>query len=313
MTLDLLSHAHLGQPLSAHGLTLVPLFSKHAPVDFALCTAALDASAVTVTESPRRPSVPTLHATNRGPSAALLPAELLLVGGWQDRVTTQPVWLPPGGAAPVPVHCVEQGRWSARAGAGEAARFRAAPAPLDLVRGRARLPNGQGHTWDVVAAGRQRRGLDRPGGSAHEGRNLARLDAAARDLALPWAATGVIAVWQHPGETAWPLVLWSAERRGFHAAWADHRRALLETHAGHLTARGRGLAGARAPRVTLSQMVRRLGKLRSATVARTTRCGPGAQADQLVRARSGSRLDGWATRRDGRLLHLHVTRQLIAA
>lgn len=313
MTLDLLAHAHLGQPTSALGLTLVPLFAKHAPGSFVLGTSDLAAHALALTESPTGPAVATLHATNRGPTAALLPADLLLMGGWQDRVTTQPVWIQPGGSAPVPVHCVEQSRWSQRTGPAHRPAFQAAPAPLALVCGRARLPDGQGHTWDAVAQGRQRRGLDGPGGSAHEGRDLSRLDAAARALSLPWSACGVVAVWQHPGETAWPLVLWCASRRGFHAAWTDQRRALLEAHLAHLQARGRGLSGARAPRVTLSQMAHRLGKLRGAAVARTAPLGAGVRANRLVRARPGSRLDGWATHQGDRLLHLQVTRQLVAA
>src|SRR5262249_27751117 len=58
--------------------------------------------------------VPELEVENRGADPLLLPAHLVLAGGWQTRTLERSVIVPAGGSARVPVKCVEAGRWAPR-------------------------------------------------------------------------------------------------------------------------------------------------------------------------------------------------------
>jgi hypothetical protein len=58
--------------------------------------------------------VPELEVENRGGESCLLPAHLVLSGGWQTRAVERSVIVPTGGVARVPVKCVEAGRWAPR-------------------------------------------------------------------------------------------------------------------------------------------------------------------------------------------------------
>jgi hypothetical protein len=60
-------------------------------------------------------TVPSILVDNRGKVHVLLLAGEILLGGKQDRVLAEDVLLPPrSGPRPVPVYCVEQGRWVER-------------------------------------------------------------------------------------------------------------------------------------------------------------------------------------------------------
>jgi len=58
--------------------------------------------------------VPEIQVENRGREPLLLPAHLVLSGGWQTRAVERSVVVPGGGSARVPVKCVEAGRWAPR-------------------------------------------------------------------------------------------------------------------------------------------------------------------------------------------------------
>src|SRR6185437_1310024 len=58
--------------------------------------------------------VPELEVENRGGDALLLPAHVVLSGGWQTRAVERSIVVPGGGSARVPVKCVEAGRWAPR-------------------------------------------------------------------------------------------------------------------------------------------------------------------------------------------------------
>lgn len=58
--------------------------------------------------------VPELEIENRGGEPLLLPAHLVLSGGWQTRSVERSVVVTGGGSARVPVKCVEAGRWAPR-------------------------------------------------------------------------------------------------------------------------------------------------------------------------------------------------------
>jgi hypothetical protein len=58
--------------------------------------------------------VPELQVENRGRVPLLLPAHVVLSGGWQTRAVERSVVVPGGGSVRVPVKCVEAGRWAPR-------------------------------------------------------------------------------------------------------------------------------------------------------------------------------------------------------
>ncbi len=58
--------------------------------------------------------VPELEVENREGDPLLLPAHVVLSGGWQTRAVERSIIVPGGGSARVPVKCVEAGRWAPR-------------------------------------------------------------------------------------------------------------------------------------------------------------------------------------------------------
>jgi hypothetical protein len=58
--------------------------------------------------------VPLIEVENRGAEPWLLPAHVVLAGGWQTRSVERSVIVGGGGSARVPVKCVEAGRWAPR-------------------------------------------------------------------------------------------------------------------------------------------------------------------------------------------------------
>ncbi|MFO0755916.1 MAG: FHA domain-containing protein [Byssovorax sp.] len=58
--------------------------------------------------------VPEIEADNAGDAPLLVPAHLILSGGWQARAIERSTVIAPRGAARVPVKCVEAGRWAPR-------------------------------------------------------------------------------------------------------------------------------------------------------------------------------------------------------
>lgn len=76
-----------------------------------LATAGAGARALHIGETGQ---VPELQVENRGDWPLLLPAHVVLSGGWQTRAVERSVVVPGGGSARVPVKCVEAGRWAPR-------------------------------------------------------------------------------------------------------------------------------------------------------------------------------------------------------
>lgn len=58
--------------------------------------------------------VPEIEVENLGDAAALLPAHLVLSGGWQTRAVERSAVVPARHTARVPVKCIEAGRWAPR-------------------------------------------------------------------------------------------------------------------------------------------------------------------------------------------------------
>ncbi|MSQ43655.1 MAG: hypothetical protein EXR45_05540 [Chloroflexi bacterium] len=109
---DWLSGLRVGDPLSHHGLTLVPVYptASAALVPYETLATAIAARHVTVTEL-NGGSVPELSVQHRGPVPVLLIDGDQVEGGRQNRVVNTTILVPVGVDFTLPVSCVEQGRW----------------------------------------------------------------------------------------------------------------------------------------------------------------------------------------------------------
>jgi len=297
MTLALSSHVHLGRPLSAHGLALVPLFPATPPVPFADLAQAVADDRASVEEE-EAPTVPSLRVRNKADQALLVVEGALLIGGLQDRICGRPTWLPARSDGSVPVHCVEARRWQRRGGAG--AGFRAERADVGLRHARLQQRADQGATWRLVAERRRQAGLADESGSIGEVWDMAAVERLAGGLDLPWGACGVVVAWSHVGVSRWPLIEWYASPSAFRAAWPGLRRSMLGAH----LARVPHGTGAPAPRVALSDVALLLAKVDRPATVESHGAGPGAVASRFQRGC----MEGWATRVGERLVHVGAVR-----
>ncbi len=303
MTRDLFAEIHLGRPISAHGLAVVPIFPRREPVALAEPSDAIARGLLRIDEHATE-TVPALRAVNGGALPVLVPEGSLLLGGLQDRISVRPTWVPVGGEATIEVQCVEQGRWRARAADGRS--FRVERAHVGFRHERLRDDADQGRTWALVGARRRARGRSDVGGSLRELRDDATIERDAADLALPWAASGAMVCWDHPDATSWPLVeFWSCPE-AFRAAWPLIARSALEAHR-ELLAR-RGAAATRAPWIGLSDATARLEKVAAASVAGAVALGVDVQAARLYGRGVQRTIEGWVTGTRDRLLHLGAVR-----
>ena len=104
----------LGKPQSFQGLGLIPLFSRDEP---ALEYIGLDeaaAAGLVVTEIDQSGSVGTLAVSNPLKDNVLLYEGEELIGAKQNRVLERTILVHAQSKTPVPVNCVERGRWSYR-------------------------------------------------------------------------------------------------------------------------------------------------------------------------------------------------------
>ena len=93
-------------------LTLVPLRGEvTGTLSYILGVDALEAGTLEVTEISESGSVPELLAVTVGDQMVLLLDGEELVGAKQNRILNTSVLLRPQSKTPIPVSCVEQGRW----------------------------------------------------------------------------------------------------------------------------------------------------------------------------------------------------------
>lgn len=99
---------HVGRPLVRGGLTLFPVWNG-----CAVASRGYDvhSPAVSVQELAAGPSVGQLVIGNAGPRPVLVLEGELLKGGHQHRVLERSAVVEAGASVPLPVSCVEQGRW----------------------------------------------------------------------------------------------------------------------------------------------------------------------------------------------------------
>lgn len=160
ITSEWLRELETGQPVSARGLSLFPLFAKHqASQDYLLLEQALELGALELREVSESGSVPELLVVNKGDLAVLLPEGQVVMGGRQNRVINLSVIVEARTEYRLPVSCVEQGRWSSAKEAFRAASF----APTELrarktasanknLRERGIAESDQGQVWADVRA-----------------------------------------------------------------------------------------------------------------------------------------------------------------
>lgn len=103
----------IGEPRSYEGLTVFPLFGENggAGVLYALSDEAIASETLTVTEVSEGGSVPDLLVENKGDTRVLFLEGEELIGAKQNRVLNVTVLIAAHSKTPIPVSCVEQGRW----------------------------------------------------------------------------------------------------------------------------------------------------------------------------------------------------------
>lgn len=110
-----LPEVRVGDPIRHEALTVFPLFSPTEGVaEYLLSDEAIAAGSVTVEEVSEGGSVPTLLVVNTGASRVLFLEGEELKGAKQNRVLNTSVLVAAGSRTPIPVSCVEQGRWRYR-------------------------------------------------------------------------------------------------------------------------------------------------------------------------------------------------------
>ena len=150
-----LPEVRVGDPIRHEALTVFPLFSPpDGHVEYLLADEAIAAGSVTVEEVSEGGSVPNLLVSNTGDSRVLFLEGEELRGAKQNRVLNTSVLVAARSKTPIPVSCVEQGRW----------RYRTPPVRLGRHRTRPRscgtylkesvtrsLKAGRGHASDQGA------------------------------------------------------------------------------------------------------------------------------------------------------------------
>ncbi len=110
-----LETVEVDEPVAAGGLQVFALrWDPGAPLAYATLDDGLASGLLEVTEVAASGSVPTLKVTNKGDAPAFLMAGEQLSGGKQNRVLNASILVAPHSELPIPVSCVERGRWAYR-------------------------------------------------------------------------------------------------------------------------------------------------------------------------------------------------------
>lgn len=110
---DFLSSCTVREPQTAGSLTVFGLQSaKPSPFDYATLDEALGEQTLTISEISEGGSVPTLKLVNNSRRRVFLLAGEQLIGAKQNRILNTSILVEAGAELPIPVSCVEQGRWS---------------------------------------------------------------------------------------------------------------------------------------------------------------------------------------------------------
>ena len=149
-----LPEVRVGDPDRHEALSVFPLFSPPDEAnDYLLSDEAIAARSVTVEEVSEGGSVPTLLVINTGESRVLFLEGEELKGAKQNRVLNTSVLVAARSRTPIPVSCVEQGRWRYRTkGFSSGGSHSSSKLRHFLKRSVGEsLKSGQGHTSDQMA------------------------------------------------------------------------------------------------------------------------------------------------------------------
>jgi hypothetical protein len=178
---DILPEGHrAGAAVEINGARIVAIVAENAPVDTAYLVLheALEAGVCTVRETGASEDgnvsgdVNTLLVSNTGDKPIFLMAGDLVLGGKQDRVLAESLVVDPGVTdMPIPVFCVEQGRWSTQArdgveGAAGLFSNTAQQGQVDMsVKSRAIGARDQGAVWQQVETANRALGVEASSGT----------------------------------------------------------------------------------------------------------------------------------------------------
>ncbi len=193
------------EALAEHALAVFPLAAGEAPAVRYVSFAQSVQRGVTITELPGAASVNDLAVTNPLDVAVLLYEGEEVLGAQQNRTFDVSVLVAAETTLPVPVSCVEVGRWD-----GTRAAEPLAPAPqtanprlrrMKSTRMRSELDAGraprarQSEVWSVVAAASGRHGVSSRTGAMHDvfETRRAQLNAVARAVELHPGQVGMLA------------------------------------------------------------------------------------------------------------------------
>jgi hypothetical protein len=112
----LLDRARLGPPITSKALTMVPIHLDGAapPIDYMPLGQAIASGRARLAEISEGGSVPLLAVRNDSDVALFILDGEELIGAKQNRVVNLSILVPPKSVLPIPVSCVERGRWSYR-------------------------------------------------------------------------------------------------------------------------------------------------------------------------------------------------------
>ena len=155
----------LGEPVEHRGIVVTPLFPHRDPVAAYITLDEALPRGLHIDETSDAGSVPELVVENPLDSAVLLYDGEELVGAKQNRILNVSVLVEAGAKLPIPVSCVEQGRWrrrSAAFGVGRPHLARAPPAAQGEALAAQPLARGaaQGEVWDEVHEKQSRMRVD---------------------------------------------------------------------------------------------------------------------------------------------------------
>ncbi len=131
-----LERTRLGTPQQRRNLTTFPIHFDLSPSfgapDYVPLGQAIENGTAVITEISEGGSVPTLAVHNAGDAAVFILDGEELIGARQNRIVNLSILVPPKSVLPIPVSCVERGRWSYRT-----REFRQSPNAM-FAAGRAR-------------------------------------------------------------------------------------------------------------------------------------------------------------------------------
>jgi len=112
---EALAKVTIGQPQNVGRLTVFPLLgSSDGKPPYLLLDEALAKGVAKVTETSTSGSVPELRFENRSDRSILIVDGEALIGAKQNRIVNISILVPAQSVIPIPVSCVEQGRWAYR-------------------------------------------------------------------------------------------------------------------------------------------------------------------------------------------------------